>query len=361
MKKSSNIKVFYTVLILCIYLYGNSQDVHFSQYYNFPLFTNPANTGDIKGTVRAVAVYRTQWSSVAIPYTTTGCSFEGNLYRNRYKTRSLGAGILVLSDKVGEYDLKTNIVMLSVAGNVRISYRNFLAVGMQGGFGQKRFDPSKLQWGNQYNGLSHDPNLSSGERYYYNNLIYNDLSTGINWTYDGNTGREGIYSRSAYKPKANLGVAMYHLNRPNTTLNDPFKKEKLYRKITVNGSLTITGKLSNVSIIPSFLCEFQGSSTKVNVGGMVRYLLKEGTMYTGLTDGKAFSIGGFYRVKDAFVISTLYEFQQIAFGISYDVNISKLVVATSARGGIEFSLRYMNPQPLRYTQHRKQRRIRAKF
>lgn len=361
MEKNLHIKKILLSAFVCFILKGSSQDIHFSQYYNFPLHINPANTGDIKGTLRAVSIYRSQWSSIAVPYTSLGCSFEGNIFRNRYNTRSLSAGLMVLNDKVGDFQLKTNIVSLSVAGRIKISYRNYLAAGFQGGFGQKSFDPSKLQWASQYNGLNYDPNISSGERYYTNSLVYNDISTGLNWSYDGNTGREGIYSRTANKPRANLGVAVYHINRPNTTLNDPFKTERLFRKLTVNGSLNITSKTTNVSLIPSFVCEFQGSALKINIGGMTRYLLKEGTNYTGFTDGKAFSVGGFYRYKDAFVINTLYEYHQIAFGISYDVNISKLVVATSARGGIEFSVRYMNPQQLRYTARRKQRRIRAKF
>lgn len=337
------------------------QDLHFSQYYNFPTFTNPANTGDTKGSIRAVLIHRRQWSTVAIPYSTSGFSLEGNLYKNRYKTRSLGAGIMVLNDNVGEFQLKTNIVVASVAGSVKINAHNHLALGFQGGFGQKRFDPSKLKWGNQYNGLNYDPNIGSGEQYYYTNVIYNDISAGINLKHDKNTGREGNYSRNANKLRGDLGVSVYHLNRPNTTLNDPFNKQLLYRKLVVNGSLVITNETGDVSFLPSILCEFQGPDMKYNIGGMTRYLLKEGTMYTGLTDGSAFSVGAYYRYKDAFILATLYEYRQVSFGISYDVNISKFVVATSARGGIEFSLRYMTPQALTYTRSGKRRTHRAKF
>ena len=356
-----HIKIVIISVLFFIAKKQNGQDLHFSQYYNFPTFTNPANTGDTKGSIRAVLIHRSQWSSVAIPYSTSGFSFEGNLYRNRYKTRSIGAGIMVLNDNVGEFQLKTNILLASVAGSVKINSHNFLALGLQGGFGQKRFDPSKLKWGSQYNGLNHDPNIGSGEQYYYTSVIYNDISFGINLSHDRNTGREGIYSRTANKLRGNLGISVYHLNRPNTTLNDPFLKEKLFRKLVINGNLVFTNKSSNVALLPSMLCELQGPNVKINVGCMTRYLLKEGTIYTGLTDGSAFSVGAFYRYKDAFVISTLFEYHQVAFGISYDINISKFVVATSARGGIEFSLRYMTPQSLRYTNSGRRRTVRAKF
>ncbi len=338
----------------------SSQDIHISQYYNFPLYSNPANTGDIKGSIRAVAIYRSQWSNIAIPYTTSGFSFEGNLYRNRYKTKSVGIGIMLLNDKVGDFKLITNFIVLSLAGSVKLNSRNSLALGLQGGFGQKRFDSSKLKWGNQYNGLNYDSNLSSGEQY-YNNLIYNDISAGLNWSFDANPRNKGTYARDANKPKGNLGIALFHINRPNTNFNAPTKLDRVYRKLSVNGSLNITNPTTNVTYIPSFLCEFQGPSIKINVGSMFRYLLKEGTIYTGFTDGRAISFGVFYRVKDAFVLSTLYEYQRIAFGLSYDINISKLVVATAARGGFEFSLKYTTPPALRYSKGGKIRKVRAKF
>jgi hypothetical protein len=50
----------------------NGQDLHFSQFMNSPLTTNPANTGFIPGGDYRVGInYRNQWSSVMlIPYKT---------------------------------------------------------------------------------------------------------------------------------------------------------------------------------------------------------------------------------------------------------------------------------------------------
>jgi len=361
MKKTNIIKKVLLLGFTSVLFSLRSQDVHFSQYYNFPLFANPANTGDIKGSMRAVTNYRSQWSSVAIPYTTYGASLEGVLHKNRYRTRTLSAGLMVIGDKVGEYELKTDIIMFTLAGAVKPNARNLISVGLQGGFGQKKFDPAALRWGNQYNGLYYDANLSSGEQYYFNNVFYRDISSGINWGYDANSIRDGIYSRSSKKTRANLGLAVFHINRPNTTMNDPYQQERLYRKLTLNGSVMVHSKHADLSITPSFLFEWQGPSTKTNIGFMTRYLLKQGTVYTGLTDGKAFSMGAFYRYKDAVVVATLFEYHQLAFGISYDVNVSKFVVATASRGGVEFSLRWMSPQQYWFTARGKNRKLRAKF
>ena len=53
-------------------LAGYSQDLHFSQFFNSPLSTNPANTGFIPdGDYRLGVNYRNQWSAImAVPYKT---------------------------------------------------------------------------------------------------------------------------------------------------------------------------------------------------------------------------------------------------------------------------------------------------
>ena len=49
-----------------------AQDLHFSQFMNSPLVTNPANTGFMpEGDYRLGINYRNQWSSImAVPYKT---------------------------------------------------------------------------------------------------------------------------------------------------------------------------------------------------------------------------------------------------------------------------------------------------
>jgi hypothetical protein len=41
----------------------------------------------------------------------------------------------------------------------------------------------------------------------------------------------------------------------------------------------------------------------------------------------------------------MYEFSNYAVGISYDVNFSKLVTASSFKGGLEVSIRFVTPNP----------------
>ena len=57
------------------------QDLHFSQFYNAPLSTNPANTGFIPDAdYRFGLLYRNQWSSImAMPYKTMSAFADAQL------------------------------------------------------------------------------------------------------------------------------------------------------------------------------------------------------------------------------------------------------------------------------------------
>src|SRR3712207_66136 len=77
-----------------------AQDLHFSQFFNSPLTTNPANTGFIPdGDYRLGMNYRNQWSSLmTLPYKTMSAFGDVQLMRNRFETGWLGAGGVILRD-----------------------------------------------------------------------------------------------------------------------------------------------------------------------------------------------------------------------------------------------------------------------
>ncbi len=67
------IKIFFFFLISSSFIQnGIGQDLHFSQFFNNPLLTNPANTGFIPDAdYRLGASYRNQYSNImAVPYNT---------------------------------------------------------------------------------------------------------------------------------------------------------------------------------------------------------------------------------------------------------------------------------------------------
>src|SRR5574339_1191074 len=86
MKKSKIILVDIWNLIIGICL--QAQDLHFSQFMNSPLTTNPANTGFIPGGDYRVGInYRNQWSSImSIPYKTMSAFGDAQLMQNQDNT-----------------------------------------------------------------------------------------------------------------------------------------------------------------------------------------------------------------------------------------------------------------------------------
>src|SRR6187431_2723448 len=80
-----------------------AQDLHFSQFFNSPLSTNPANTGFIPDAdYRIGAHYRNQYSSIlSSPYKTISIFGDAQVLRNRIENGWLGLGGLLLSDIAG--------------------------------------------------------------------------------------------------------------------------------------------------------------------------------------------------------------------------------------------------------------------
>jgi len=65
-----------------------TQDLHFSQFMNSPLLTNPANTGFIPAADYRLGMnYRNQWSSImTVPYKTISAYGDNQVFRNWVET-----------------------------------------------------------------------------------------------------------------------------------------------------------------------------------------------------------------------------------------------------------------------------------
>ena len=81
---------------------------------------------------------------------------------------------------------------------------------------------------------------------------------------------------------------------------------------------------------------------------MLKYTLREDSKYTGYVNGASVDVGLYYRWDDALVITGLIEMANYSIGLSYDATLSGLISPTTARGGFEISLRYVNPSNFLY-------------
>lgn len=297
-----------------------AQDIHWSQFNDNPLFQNPGNAGNFNGDYRFVANYRDQWRSVTVPYTTLSLSADGKLARHK----NLGYGILFFHDVVGDGSLRTIELQGNVSYLLKLSKdsTHTLRAGINLGMNHRQLNFDKLYFNNQYDGVQYNPALSSNE--VLNNDRKTNFSAGI-----------GVVYHYFVNKRFNItgGIGAYNLNKPN----QGFYNDVILRDIRTNIFAKGIYKIGfDWDIIPSVNLSFQGKYNEIIFGSSVKYTLKD-----RLGEYRALYAGGWFRNKDAGYLSVGMDYQSWFVGLSYDINFSKLVPASRARGGFEIAVRYI--------------------
>jgi len=315
------------------------QDIHFSQFNNSPLTLNPASVGVFNGDIRAILNYKSQWKQVSEPFKTYAFSFDAGLLKKKWQNGWIGLGVSVFNDQAGASKMSLTQGNLSVSSVLGIAEGHTLSVGIQAGMAQRKVDYSGLQWDSQYDGMHYDAGISPGENLATNSFSFQDYSTGLLWSF----GKGEMYSTANDAVKANLGLAMFHVNKPVQDFLGT--KDKLYSKYVIHGMFFKGIKNTKTSLIPSAAVFMQGKSKEILAGLMVKYNLKEASKYTGTIKSSAVYLGGYYRFGDAIAICAQFEVDRYFVGISYDVNMSGLTTVSKGLGGLEIALRFITPNP----------------
>src|SRR5258706_11835286 len=77
-----------------------AQDIHFSQFFEAPLWRNPSLAGIFTGDVRVQVVYRDQWNSVTNAYRTGSLNAEIKMPVGK-NNDFITTGMQVLFDRAG--------------------------------------------------------------------------------------------------------------------------------------------------------------------------------------------------------------------------------------------------------------------
>ncbi len=309
-----------------------AQDIHYSQFDASPLTLNPALTGVMDLNFRVSNNYKSQWSSVAAPYSTLSFAYDMNILKNRGKSTYLGVGVSAYNDKAGKSQLSNTQFNLSVAATQILNDHNTLSVGLQGGYAQKSINLNQLTWDNQFNGNNFDPALPTKEISYSGKKNYVDVSAGGLWNFQGGDNL-----------KLSSGVAYFHANKPDKSFNNNVK-EQLQPKMVVHQRTEIklrhSDNFPDRYIVPKILFMKQGAHQELFLGAFIKMVVQTASRYTNWRNEVTMDLGAFYRKGDAIIAATSFDYGNIRMGISYDVNISKLKTASTYNGGIEFSLIY---------------------
>lgn len=313
-----------------------SQDIHFSQFFQNQGQLNPSLTGAFNGLGRFSTNYKSQWRNIDKSFQTFALNADGGFFKNKAYNRNgnfLGLGVNFFTDKAGVLSLRTTSALFNVAYNLKIANGQTLAAGIQAGFIQRSIDPIAGQWGIQYDGNSFNPDYPSGEYISNSKKYVPDFGMGINYTWSNN---EKNPSRDW---TLLLGVGAFHVNKPNQTLflNS---EDKLHVKINPHLKLNIPLN-KNEFIIPQMMYSFQGPYQELIVGFDFRHFLSFDSQHTDFIKQSAIFGSLYFRNSDAIIAGVGYIYSGFQAGISYDINISKLSLASNYQGGLEVSLTYI--------------------
>lgn len=306
-----------------------------SQFYDSPLFINPATAGAFGGDYRLTSNYKNQWKSISSPYKTIAASADMKIFRNGIdKKNYLGAGLSFLRDKAGKSNMGLMQVNLNVSYKLKISDKSGIAAGAMAGLAQRSINTAGLRWDNQFDGAHYDPNRPSGEYALAESFNNIDLGAGLEYRfYDSHS-----------KTRIILGASCLHLHQPKLAYRS---SDPLYRKYLGYTSAQIRLPKIPVSIHPQVMYALQGPYQEILAGGNVRYSFgadnsdDEVILNTYTLTSSSVYAGLLYRVKDALVVTAGLELRKaLSIGVSYDLNVSKLKVASALRGGMELSLIY---------------------
>ncbi len=314
------------------------QDVQLSQYYNAPLYLNPAFAGTAENT-RVGLNYRTQWRGIDKPFNSFSLFADHNI-----EPYNSGIGLLYFRDQQGNSRLTTNEISLLYSYSIYLNDSWVLKPGIQAGLVSRDANYSSMVFGDQLNtngqtsSSSTDP-LAAGVKA----RVYGDFAAG------GLLYNENIW----------LGTSFHHLNRPNQSFVET-DIVQLPIKFSVHGGYKFylsggkskyknyRGNDTEVSLTPTFLYKRQGQTSQLDLGTYLTYdILMAGLWYRGIPTSKNNTgLSG----SEALVFMLGAYYKGATFGYSYDYTISGLKGSGSVH---EISLIY--EFELKYKKYRRGR------
>lgn len=320
--------ILHIVFLSALLLTGGSlcaQDLHFSQFFNSPLTTNPANTGFIPDANYRLGInYRNQWTSVPVPYKTMSAFGDFQVFREKLEFGWLGIGGVILRDVAGSGNLTSTKVYGSIAYHQLLGESSLLSLGFNAGTANKRIDMNKLTFDNQWNGKFFDAAAPSGEPITQSSITYYDMQVGMNYAYFPN---DNVY--------INTGFSVHHVNKPRESFYS--SNNQIDRRYI--GFLNASIKVSDVLILnPSAYYTTQAGAQETVMGGYAAYNLQ------GNGDKQLFG-GLYYRLKDAAFFLLGYQLGNVRMMFNYDVTTSSLATTNTGRGAYELSIIYLGIYP----------------
>lgn len=315
-------KLVHTLLLLTvIYSTSVAQDIHLSQYYTSNLSLNPAYTANFDGDVKVGLNSRTQWAQVSPAMKTNMISIEKKLLK---RTNEFGLGAIIINDQVSSYFLHTNKILISGSFQKNIN-GHFLRLGIQSGIVMRNINTNDQTFPSQWNYQlgSYDPSSNNNEGSVKDSWNYINVNGGLGWSH--------LYG----KVKLSAGYALFNINRPIEGYGSANKAVSFRHVFNTSAVYFMNPKLS---LVPHIL--YMNSATATDFLAGVNAFRK-------FTENLGLMAGAGYRGStvntDAVIAYGGINYNRIAFGLSWDFNLSSLSNNSRYKTAWEVSLTYTTP------------------
>jgi type IX secretion system PorP/SprF family membrane protein len=290
-----------------------AQDPSFSQFFSSPLNINPALTANINSDWRAMVHFRDQWSGPVHPYISGSLSFDTKIQQQRMANTPEpnnipGVGVLLMYDQTMGGAVKSTYGTVTGSYSVRLidgDYTHRINLGFGASYGRRYIDFARLDFEEQFTGTGFNTSLPTGEAYLSNMKPYLSLSTGI------------TYSIKSETSNFDIGIAGYHLNKPEQTFLKAEKQVIPIRKVAHVNFERVLG--DRVLLSTNAIYQFQDEASYFSFGGAAAYFLNDFT---------AVDAGLWYWSNNAVVPYVGFGIANFQVGISYDMTLSKLRTAS---------------------------------
>jgi type IX secretion system PorP/SprF family membrane protein len=286
-----NLKNLILLGLFYVSFHSMAQDPTFTQFYSNPVYLNPALAGS-SGCPRIALNYRNQWPQLTGNYITYAAAYD-----TYAKNLSGGVGIMAMHDQQGQGTIQTSMIAGTYSYYLKVNRKFRIMFGGQAAYFQKYLDWSKLTFGDMI-----DPRR--GFIYQTGDVPRGNGSHGF---FDVSAGMVG-FTKNFY-----FGVAAHHLNRPDESmiLGDSRLPIRITGHMGANIKLGQRGRYSSsTTLMPNVIYQYQNGFQQFNIGAYLKY--------------EAFTIGAWYRNRDAFIVSLGITTEKFRIGYSYDLTVSQL-------------------------------------
>ena len=325
MRGTKRLYLLVVLLLSCCRLMA--QDHVYTQFFNAPIYLNPALTGQFEGDLRTNLIYRNQWTTVPGNLSYTTASID-------YNVPQFGGGVGLMFNRSSEGT--AFLVNNSIAGTYAYSVPGegfVLSFGLQVGVADRTIDYSKLVFDDQLDSrLGFLPgSVSAADGIPFNHKFYFDSGAGLNLVV-------GDF---------NIGGALQHLNTPNESFTGTPAKLPM-RGVGHISYLWDLNKGENLYddekqyIIPSVVFNKQSTAQTTSIGLQYkRQNVNAGLWYhSGGQSGP--SAVGISLIFD--IIVSREGAEKFRFGVSHDIPVSGLNYGNTS-GTSEGSIGYQTTLP----------------